>query len=277
MGLVARAEVDTLTIVRPNVVTITKEYGMLGVEITDEKGNKLNVDSLFESMEADEELDSEDSQDLRSMHKEQREERKVKNNSLNIELSPGLRLGFIYPGGSDNYADYDKRGWEIWMPEIIGMKYYNKKSHLGMRFDLGLLWRHYFSPKGKCFTMDNGVVLFNQDYPAGSTPKRSQINVYSTTFALNAMWKPGKYTELRFGPVLNLNNGQNVRTRYTENDKHVTEKWEDPKVRKVTIDWVVSLSWLNLGVYYKYAPQTLFKEQNGPMFTSNTVGLNIFF
>ena len=52
---------------------------------------------------------------------------------------------------------------------------------------------------------------------------------------------------------------------------------EDPKVRKVTIDWVVSLSWLNIGVYYKYAPQTLFKEQNGPMFTSNTVGLNLFF
>lgn len=273
----AKAEGDTLTVVRPNVVTITKEYGQLGVEIIDEKGQRLDVDSVFESMEVSEELEVEDSLDLRGLHKKHREDRKVENNIVDFEIGAGLRLGFIYPEGSGNYADYDQRGWEIWLPEVVNLEYYNKKSHLGIRFDVGLLWRHYLSPKDKCFTMDNGVVLFDLDYPAGSTPKRSQINVYSTTFSLSAMWKPTKHTEFCLGPVLNINNGQNVRTRYTDNNKHVITKWEDPKVRTVTFDWVVSLDWHGIGVYYKYSPKALFKEQYGPMFTSNTVGLNLFF
>lgn len=272
-------EQDTLTVVRPNSVTIITGVYKTQAEIVDNEGNVITSDSLEEAFldrlqyEYDSLCYDNEPWNLRYQQRWRRQKRQKKNNIFCFHPGINFRFGGAGHNGTGSTPEFDSGGWEIWWANTLNLHYENKKSHLGADLQAGLLFREFMSPGDKQFDMNGDAI---QLIPAESTLKRSTGTVFSTTLSLTAHYKFDEFTKLSIGPVLNINWGYGIYNVFKEGKKTTTDDWESSKPRKVTIDWLASFQWGGvIGLYYKFSPTSLFKPQYGPEFTTHTFGVNL--
>ena len=150
-------------------------------------------------------------------------------------------------------------------------------GNFSFALDFGIDWRNYRMKNDMLFSVaDDGAVSL-AEYPEGVKPKYSRIKTLSQTITLTANWRIAKKLNVRFGPVLSVNNGLSALSRYTTADgEKIKVKKNDPKVKQLTVDYFMGVTWHNLGLYVKHSPQSIFRKGWGPQFSSTTLGFNLF-
>lgn len=189
-------------------------------------------------------------------------------------ISGGLYFGFNSTvGESVDMGVKMGNSLEFAWDRIIAVSYRPFKS--GPSFSLG------FGVGGKDFTINESLYRFagNKNgvefgsYPEGVYPKDSKLSIFSLRVPFNVRQKLGDDFSVSTSAIMNLNTGATVKSKYiTENDVNIEESFKDAPVRKVSFDVMAALNYKCIGIYVKYAPQSVFKTGKGPDFKALTVG-----
>jgi|GEM_PF-6739203 len=114
-------------------------------------------------------------------------------------------------------------------------------------------------------------------FPSGASPKYSSLRVYNCNFSAGFNFRFGDGISLAIIPELNLNIGCRIKNKYKlDGDmKKETIKKIDA-VRPVTYDIKAMVTFSDTerwGVYVKYSPVDVLKEDHGPEFQSLSLGV----
>lgn len=282
MAVAANAQNDTLTVIRPDSVSIVRNDGNVDLKIF---GNGDNSNYRY-SMN----FDVNNSEPM--LLKENKAPKKefdmslplFKNNTSGsdrgyVEASIGLALllGGNIVSGAPKELDIDPfRSIDIWCPNLAKITWHLPKTRFSFSLNYGLEWRNYrMVDKYRFFIDDNKVVGF-APYESGITPKFSRIKVISNTLALTARYKFFRECYFRFGSVISFNDGLSVKTKYKDaNGRNITEKQNRPRVNRVSLEWVGSFQLHDFGIWMKFSPKNVLRESYGPQFSTTTVGVSI--
>lgn len=262
----AHAQKDTITYERPNIVQIVNDTKKDSTTIT---------------------VKSDDGKDLYQLKTSTKSQNKgilnycgtKKPYLLFTDLHNDFNLAFIYANAKGDTPDFHSRGWELWWQSPINLHYIDKKTRLGAHMTLGFDWRRYASPDNQYFNLQDNQVTTFVPYEGESKLDHSWAKVYSTTLTLAASYYIYKSIHIDAGPVLSFNSSKRrsatVSTKTKDNNRTDIVNVKRCNIRPVTLDWMAHFHLENIGVYYKFSPQSIFKDNYGPDFSSHTVGLSI--
>ena len=103
---------------------------------------------------------------------------------------------------------------------------------------------------------------------------RATLLVRSMQFPLMFNQSLGKRWNVAVGAVMNWNFYADVRNSYRMGKTDYNETTRGLNQRKISFDGIAMLSWHGLGVYFRYAPQSVMKANYGPELKNRwTLGL----
>lgn len=182
--------------------------------------------------------------------------------SFNVFTSD-LYVGFGGNSVEQGNRDIIKRSrYDIGILNLIGLGVTLNRTSLSI--GMGFNWAHYGLNKPYIWNRsDNGIV--------GLEPLNGETQNLSTSLLVRSMQFPllfnqylGKHWDIAAGPIFNWNFYADFNTSYRNgvNDYSVTT--HGLYQRKFSVDGIVMVSWKGLGAYFRYAPQSVFKEGFGP-------------
>lgn len=186
----------------------------------------------------------------------------------------------IYSGdfvlGWNNAHDIDVtmgKSIDIGWLTVIGAKY-NTGHGQRITMGVGIDWRNYRLNSDVRFTGD-GEGLAVAPYPDGASKRLSRVKVFSLTMPILFKQRIVDKLDIFAGPVVNFNLHSSVLTQYQLNDEKVKESRTGIHQVPVTVDIMGGLKWRGIGVYIRYSPCHVLKEEYAPAFTPLTVGLGL--
>ena len=103
---------------------------------------------------------------------------------------------------------------------------------------------------------------------------RASLSVWSMQFPIMVNQYLGKHWNIAAGPILNWNYYADVYNGYSNGFSTYSVTTEGLHQRKFSVDGIVMVSWKGIGAYFRYAPQSVFKNDFGPEIKNRwTVGL----
>lgn len=282
MTAVAKAQNDTLTVVRPDSVSILRKNGNVDIKIFGNEGNSNYRYSMNFDVNNNEPV----------MMKENKAPKKEFDMSIPLfsndnsdndrpyieaSISLGLLWGCNIVSGAPKELDINPfSSIEIWWPNIAGVTLTLPKTGLDFSLNYGIDWRNYRMVDNYRFFLDENRVVGYAPYESGITPKFSRIKTISNTLSLTARYRFFKECYVRFGPVVSFNDGLSVKTKYKDaSGKKISEKQNNPRVNRVSLEWMGSFQFHDFGFYVKYSPKNVLREGYGPQFSTTTVGVSI--
>lgn len=189
----------------------------------------------------------------------------------------GLYLGWGHTNAAGEHHGTTGKTFEVGVLNVVGLAY-----HFGdrNRLSLGVGYQAKYHELKKSYTFaspaENELTI--EPFPADYKKTLSQLVVHSVQFPLLYAKGFGKKFWAYGGGVMNWNfyasydsNYKNGRTRVNTNTKGLSQ-------RKITFDALVGVQWNNLGVYFRYSPQSIFKDGYGPKLNKSwTLGLAVGF
>lgn len=202
-----------------------------------------------------------------------------KNAEFGVYVCPSLYVGANFvTGAPQNVSFTATSAHDLWLNNIVALKARPVNSKLYLTLGYGWKSNYYKMTGEKRFDMNADNVVEVKDYKEGALNKSSRLKTFSHTFSLLATLEAGKHTDFRFGPTMSLNTGKSILTKFEDPYGTIySEKSPNIKVNKVTFDFMASLTYYGVGLYVKYAPQSVFKGDYGPQFSTVTLGLNVGF
>lgn len=280
MSTAAMAQNDTLTITRPDSVSIIRSGENVNINVY---GNAESRDYRY-SMN----FDVNTSEPMVTTEKKQSNTRdfdlgvplfgtnaRKEYNYIDIELSPGLLWGGTgttggWGGDINAFASIN-----IWLPALASINYHPTKN-LALELAYGIEWRNYRMTDNQRFTLNDDKVVGLEKYPENTTPNFSRIKVFSNTLSLTAKYKFAKGAYLRVGPVFSFNEGLSVKTKWKdENGKKMKEKIDNPKANLFRLEWLADVQYELFGFFVRYSPNNVLRKGFGPEFSTTTVGVSI--
>ena len=196
---------------------------------------------------------------------------KVWNKIRSNEIDPsGIGLGLI---GTTAPAPFDfnmGNSIEVYLHSLQNCR---SNGHV-FSYGIGLDWKN-FTLTGKSRMVKTGdASITTEDYPAETTPKLSRLRVFSFSFPLLYSYDFGGGWGFTLGPVLQLNAGSRISTKYRDADRHKI-KDVDKKVHcnVATVDFMFQLNLKEVSFFVKYSPFNLMDKAYWPEFQHFSVGI----
>lgn len=142
---------------------------------------------------------------------------------------------------------------------------------------LGLDWRNYRMTGDKLFSTPQfgSTVITVGPYPSGTAPKFSRIHTFSLCFPVQLHYAASNHCYVSLGADMYFNFYASTKTRYTYNGEKMLEKSGGLSdcTTGVTAGLYGEVTYYGVGVYYKFSPFRVLKNEVGPKFSSMTVGM----
>lgn len=280
MSLAAMAQNDTVTITRPDSVSIVRNNENVSINVF---GNGTNSDYRY-SMD----FDVNTNEPVITKEKKSTFERDLdfgipvfgtnkekKSNYMDFVVNPGILWGGTgatggWGGDVNAFASIN-----IWMPGLASINYHPTKN-FAIGLDYGIEWRNYRMTDNKCFTLSEDKVVGIADYPENAKHDFSRIKIFSNTLSLTVRYSFAKEAYLRVGPVFSFNEGLSVKTKWKdENGRKVKEKIDGPKANLFRLEWLADVQYGVFGFFVRYSPNNVLRKGFGPEFSTTTVGVSI--
>lgn len=194
----------------------------------------------------------------------------------------GLGFGAFYT--TDNLTNFnDAGGMNVaFSNEItfnpIGYSLPIIKGYFGMVTGLGMTWRNLHLGNNSHLVNNNGVTVV-EAAPEGITYNYSRLRMFDLNLPICLEIHPlGKSEFYIMGGVLfGVNTFSSYKVKYkNENNKKISAvEGKDYNVNPFSVNYLVQMGWNDLGVYAKYTPTSLFKNDKGPDVQTFSVGLTL--
>ncbi|MBP5277917.1 MAG: hypothetical protein J6Z18_05450 [Prevotella sp.] len=196
------------------------------------------------------------------------------NSKSELILGGPLLIGFAAPTHKEGVGFKTFSSWEIALPFISYMYYFDKKRKTDLNFQTFFNWRNYRLEHSNRFVKSEDGHVILAPYPEGSKPKFSRVKVFSISGALLLSHRFCKEIRLSAGPMINFNTYASIKTRYNKDGVKMKEIEKNINQRKITFDWMGVIDTHEVDLYIKYSPNDVLKEGN-VKFRSLTFGLYI--
>ena len=194
----------------------------------------------------------------------------------------GVGFGALYT--TDNLTNFnDAGGMNVaFSNEItfnpIGYSLPIIKGYFGMVTGLGMTWRNLHLGNNSHLVNNNGITLV-EAAPEGITYNYSRLRMFDLNLPIYLEIHPlGKSEFYIMGGVLfGINTFTSYKVKYkNDNDKKISVvEGKDYNVNPFSVNYLVQMGWNDLGVYAKYTPTSLFKNDKGPDVQTFSVGLTL--
>lgn len=202
-----------------------------------------------------------------------------------LDLLSGLHAGFCTSLGAPAGLDIEMgKSYEIGIDEIISYRLTSVKAKSHLSIALGVNWRNYRMTANTRFIVDDaGNTTFGQ-FPDDCQSRYSRIKVFSLTVPLtwyqSTRIKALKTTlGFKVGAILNWNSHASVVSCWDDPDgQTIKQGTKHIGQRTFTVDVLAAVKFApSIGLYVKYSPMKLFKNNQGPDFTTLSTGIYLGF
>ncbi len=269
---------DSVKVIKnPEQVTITKRDGAFRINV---EGNETDKDYRYEYF-VKERYDG----------------------KLYVQESEGGKIRFSHPFSKCDTSYYKKPHWQVFTSDLMfGWGGHSvdaldrdrvKKSMseigilnliaLGRVFNqgrstvslgVGFNWHRYGLESPYFWHRTTEGTLGYMEFGEPFDKHRATLLVRSMQFPLMFNQSLGKRWNVAVGAVMNWNFYADVRNSYRMGKTDYNETTRGLNQRKISFDGIAMLSWHGLGVYFRYAPQSVMKANYGPELKNRwTLGL----
>jgi hypothetical protein len=176
-------------------------------------------------------------------------------------------LMFGWGGHSVASADRDllkKSMSEIGILNLVSLARVFNQGRSRVSFGLGFNWHRYNLETPYFWLRSNEGVLGYGELTEKFDKHRATLIVRSMQFPLMFNQSLGKGWNVALGAVMNWNFYADYHNSYRIGKSDYTETTRGLNQRKISFDGIAMLSWGGLGMYFRYAPQSVFKTGFGP-------------
>ncbi len=269
---------DSVKVIKnPEQVTITKRDGAFRINV---EGNETDKDYRYEYF-VKERYDG----------------------KLYVQESEGGKIRFSHPFSKCDSSYYKKPHWQVFtsdlmfgwgghsvdaldrdrvkksMSEIgilnliaLGRVFNQGRSRVSL--GVGFNWHRYGLESPYFWHRTTEGTLGYMEFGEPFDKHRATLLVRSMQFPLMFNQSLGKRWNVAVGAVMNWNFYADVRNSYRMGKTDYNETTRGLNQRKISFDGIAMLSWHGLGVYFRYAPQSVMKANYGPELKNRwTLGL----
>jgi len=269
---------DSVKVIKnPEQVTITKRDGAFRINV---EGNETDKDYRYE-YSVKERYDG----------------------KLYVQESEGGKIRFSHPFSKCDSSYYKKPHWQVFtsdlmfgwgghsvdaldrdrvkksMSEIgilnliaLGRVFNQGRSRVSL--GVGFNWHRYGLESPYFWHRTTEGTLGYMEFGEPFDKHRATLLVRSMQFPLMFNQSLGKRWNVAVGAVMNWNFYADVRNSYRMGKTDYNETTRGLNQRKISFDGIAMLSWHGLGVYFRYAPQSVMKANYGPELKNRwTLGL----
>ena len=195
----------------------------------------------------------------------------TKNNDYDPEETDVGKFKFFF---GNFYAGWGKAaldGYDISMRRIdeIGMLNtaavgYKFRETTRLSLGVGFNHRRYTLMKGYHFTQGESDVIGIEPFQPGLSRCSSKINLWQIRFPLMLRQEFAGNGAFSLAAVLDWNCHASFTNASKEGDTRTSSKTGVSQHRKVTVDALAAVSWNYVGIYFNFAPMSVFKKDCGP-------------
>ena len=268
---------DTVKIINnPDKVTITKGEGKMKLNVD---GSKENKDYRYEykvTTDADGKLYAQESEggQVRFRHPFSKCDTNYKKPHWEVFTSD---LMFGWGGHSVADADRDrmkKSMSEIGILNLVSLARVFNQGRSRVSLGIGFNWHRYGLEKPYIWSRSDDGALFFSELAEKHDKHRATLLVRSMQVPLMFNQSLGKNWNVAVGAVMNWNFFADYKNTYRIGKSDYSETTRGLNQRKISFDGIAMLSWGGLGMYFRYAPQSVMKEGWGPEIKNRwTLGL----
>lgn len=268
---------DTVKVINnPSKVTITKGDGKVKLKVDGSKDDKDYQYEYKVSADADNRLYAQESEggSVKFRHPFSKCDSNYKKPHWEVFTSD---LMFGWGGHSVASADRDilkKSMSEIGILNLVSLARVFNQGRSRVSLGVGFNWHRYNLEKPFFWTRSDEGVLGYGELLEPFDKHRATLIVRSMQFPLMFNQSLGKRWNVALGAVMNWNFFADYHNSYRIGKSDYTETTRGLNQRKISFDGIAELSWGGLGVYFRYAPQSVFKPGWGPEIKNRwTLGL----
>ena len=186
-------------------------------------------------------------------------------------------LMFGWGGHSVDALDRDrvkKSMSEICILNLIALGRVFNQGRSRVSLGVGFNWHRYGLESPYFWHRTTEGTLGYMEFGEPFDKHRATLLVRSMQFPLMFNQSLGKRWNVAVGAVMNWNFYADVRNSYRMGKTDYNETTRGLNQRKISFDGIAMLSWHGLGVYFRYAPQSVMKANYGPELKNRwTLGL----
>ncbi|MBR5085450.1 MAG: hypothetical protein IKX31_00415 [Muribaculaceae bacterium] len=174
-----------------------------------------------------------------------------------------LYVGFGGNSVEQGTRDIIKRSTlEIGILNLVGLGVTLNRTRLSL--GMGFNWTRYGLNQPYVWSRSgDGIVGFDALTGEVRNPRTSLL-VRSMQFPLLFNQYLGKHWAITVGPIFNWNYYADFNSSYCDDINNYSITTHGLNQRKFSVDGIVMVSWRGLGAYFRYAPQSVFKDGFGP-------------
>ncbi len=258
---------DSVKVIKnPEQVTITKRDGMFRLNVD---GNDQDKDYRYEYLvkeRYDGKLYVQESEggSVKFRHPFSKCDSNYKKPHWEVFTSD---LMFGWGGHSVASADRDllkKSMSEIGILNLVSLARVFNQGRSRVSLGVGFNWQRYNLKSPYFWARLNNGVLGYGEITENFDKHRATLIVRSMQFPLMFNQSLGKGWNVALGAVMNWNFFADYHNSYRIGKSNYTETTRGLNQRKISFDGIAMLSWGGLGMYFRYAPQSVFKTGFGP-------------
>lgn len=189
----------------------------------------------------------------------------------------GLGFGFVTPLAAPEGMRVDmRRSFEIFFEPFTVSLFTRNRRH-AFSYGVGFGWRNFRLDGGSRFLKDRWDNLTVGPFPEGASPDYSRIKLFSLTIPFRYRFYITDELTLGLAAIMSCNSYGSIETRYRKDGMRMREFDKHIHQKKVTADFMLTLSYDELGVYVKASPFRVLEPALGPDFRSLSVGFSLGF
>lgn len=189
--------------------------------------------------------------------------------------------GLHVNSGYRNMADYNKGMHEWGLLHLIAMRWQPFRHHW-LTIGLGLESRSYKMRSAMRLVTDEQHVTLVRPFDEGVIDCKSALNMESLQLPITYTLPIVKELRFSVGPVIDFNLRARIRNTYktfdtSSHEQTITDEYRKLGVKRVSLDLLAALHYDGLGIYARYRPMNVFRNDYGPQFNNWSLGLMISF
>lgn len=192
-----------------------------------------------------------------------------------VECGAGL-VGAV----NSNVAPHYRMGnsWEFFISRLVYFGYTPVRNGPRLSAGFGLWVKNLESKDGRRF-IEGGSKWANtvglEPMPEGSSEHSAHLRLYSVTVPFTIEQRLAPELKLQLSAVMNVPTTLRVTNKYHLNGDEIKRQWDTNAGRPINWDFMGAISYDGIGIYVKYSPYNLFRDNCGPKVTTVSTGLII--
>lgn len=266
------SRIDTVKVIdKPNQVVIAEDGDQIVVNVN---GAYKDSDYKYEyrAKPSTRGLDTEQSENHRLRYQFGKCDSTHSKRSFEVFMSD-LYVGFGGNTVENGNRDIIKRSrYDIGILNFIGIGVNLNRTKISL--GLGFNWANYGLNKPYIWNRSNDGIVGFEPLTGEIQNLRTSLLVRSMQFPLLVNQHLGKHWDIAVGPIFNWNYYADFNTSYRNGVNDISVTTHGLNQRKFSVDGIVMVCWRGLGAYFRYEPQSVFKNGFGPEIKNRwTLGL----